>query len=198
METEDTKIARKLRDVGIVVESVYDLVNTSMSYPEAIPILLEALKTGIEHDGTKEGVIRALTVKEAKGVAGPVLIREFYRTVNPTLRWTIGNAMTMVATDEDFDEMIRIIEDTENGDARKMFIFALGNFKNGRSENILLGLLEKNDLPGHAISALEKLKSEKARKYLISYQSHPVTWIRKAAARALKKLDKSESKPRNK
>lgn len=191
METEDDKIAQKLRDVGVNVVSVYDLVNTSMPYPSAIPILLEALQTGISHSGTKEGVIRALTVKEAKGKAAPVLIQEFYRTANPILRWTIGNAMTMVATDNDFAEIVKIIEDQENGDARQMFVFALGNFKNNRSENILLSLLKKNDLPGHAIRALEKLQSEKARNYLISYQTHPVAWIRKAATRALKKLDKS-------
>jgi hypothetical protein len=54
METEDAKIARKLRGAGVMVESVYDLVNTNVSYPNAIPILLEALKAGIEHAGTKE------------------------------------------------------------------------------------------------------------------------------------------------
>jgi hypothetical protein len=81
-----------------------------------------------------------LTVKEAKGKAAPILLQEFYKTANPILRWTIGNAMTVVATDDDFDEIVRIIEETENGDARKMFIFALGNFKNDRSENILIGL----------------------------------------------------------
>lgn len=124
------RFSRKLRDAGIMVESVYDLVNTSVSYPDAIPILLEALSSGIEHAGTEEGVIRALTVREAKGKAAPVLIREFYRTANPILRWVIGNAMTVVATEEDFDEIVRIIEDKENGDARQMFIFALGNFKN--------------------------------------------------------------------
>jgi HEAT repeat protein len=190
METEDHKIAQKLRDVGVIVESVYDLVNTSMPYPNAIPILLEALKTGISHPGTKEGVIRALTVKEAKGKAAPILLQEFYRLKDPILKWTIGNAMTVVATEDDFDEIVKIIEEGENGDARQMFIFALGNFKNDRSENILLGLLEKNDLPGHAIRALEKLKSEKARNYLIPYKTYPITWIRKAATRALKKLDK--------
>ena len=73
---EDEMVAEALRAVGVQVRSVYDLVNTKESYPEAIPVLLELLPR-VRNDRIKEGVVRALTVREARPVAAKPLIREF-------------------------------------------------------------------------------------------------------------------------
>ncbi len=57
-------LVRELRGVGIEVQSIYDLVNTSKPYSRAYPILVRHLR--LSHDTrTREGIIRALTVKEA-------------------------------------------------------------------------------------------------------------------------------------
>lgn len=63
----------ELANKNIIISDVYDLVNTAESYPDAIPILIKYL-TKVNHDKNKEGIVRALAVKEARGKASPILI----------------------------------------------------------------------------------------------------------------------------
>ncbi|GIV22231.1 MAG: hypothetical protein KatS3mg023_3982 [Armatimonadota bacterium] len=51
------------------------LVNTRLSYPEVIPTLV-ALLPQVQHPNVKEAIVRALTVKEAQGIANSVLIEQ--------------------------------------------------------------------------------------------------------------------------
>jgi len=82
-EEESACVAQALRkQARLNVTSVWDLVNTRAPYPEAIPVLLEWLPR-VRHPRIKEGIVRALTVKEARGVAGKLLIDEFKRVEAP-------------------------------------------------------------------------------------------------------------------
>jgi len=51
------------------------LCNTRLSYPEIIPTLV-ALLPQVEHPRVKEAIVRALTVKDARGIANSVLIEQ--------------------------------------------------------------------------------------------------------------------------
>lgn len=55
LNEEDRMVAKALARVGIIVESVYDLVNTKARYPVAIPVLLEMLPR-VNSDRINEGV----------------------------------------------------------------------------------------------------------------------------------------------
>src|SRR5262245_53969233 len=57
----ETPIVEGLRAIGLKVDSVWDLVNTSVPYPEAIPVLLAHLQREYP-DRVREGVARALAV----------------------------------------------------------------------------------------------------------------------------------------
>jgi hypothetical protein len=82
-EEENARVAQALRkQARLNVTSVWDLVNTRAPYPEAIPVLLEWLPR-VRHPRIKAGIVRALTVKEARGVAGKLLIDEFKRVEAP-------------------------------------------------------------------------------------------------------------------
>ncbi len=50
-------------------------VNTPLSYPEVIPTLV-ALLPQVKHPRVKKAIVRALTVKEAQGIANSVLIEQ--------------------------------------------------------------------------------------------------------------------------
>jgi len=191
---EDDQIAKELASIGLAVKSVYDLVNTRQSYPEAIPILLKWLDKGIESKNIEEGVVRALTAKEAKGVAGKILFKAFYRRDEPAVRWVIGNAFTVVVMPDDLEEIIEIVENKEYGMSRQMFVLALGKLKGDRAEETLLKRLKEGDLVLHVISALGTLKSLAAEKYLIPYLDSSHTATRKAAESALKKISKAKEK----
>ena len=187
---ENNKISEALKNVGITIEDIYDLVNTNKSYPEAIPVLIKLLKEGITNNGNKEGVIRALAVPEAKGKIGSLLIEEFYKIPigNMILRWTVGNTMEAVISEKDINDVIKIIKDKSNGMSRQMFALALGNIPSEKSEEALIQVLDDDEIAPHALEALGKLKSQKAKLKIRELVNHKKTLIRKEAQKALKKI----------
>ena len=98
---EQRDLIYALRQVGLVVESVWDLVNRREAYPDAIPILVEALQKPYSA-GIREGIVRALTVKESRGQAGVPLLAMLRGTPldQHDFRWVLANALTRASTAE--------------------------------------------------------------------------------------------------
>ena len=103
--------ARDMERVGLSASSPWDLVNMRESYPAAVPVLLKWLERADVDPADpdclrfREGIVRSLAVQEARGIAGPALVREFHRPGVPAAyRWAVGNTLEVVATDEVFDE----------------------------------------------------------------------------------------------
>ncbi len=151
---------------------------------------MQLLKEGITNIGDREGVIRALAVPEAKGEVGSLLIDEFYKipSDNMLLRWTVGNTMEVVISEEDIDAVIKIIADKSNGMSRQMFALALGNVPSEKSEDVLIQVLDDDEIAPHALEALGKLKSKKARDKISELIKHSKPLIKKEAKKALKKI----------
>jgi hypothetical protein len=93
---EEEPMIADLARVGFEVGSVWDLVNTNKSYPAAIPTLLDHLRRPY-HERIRNGIIRALTVKEAKGVAGSHILNELQHEEAVENRWALAHALTVVA-----------------------------------------------------------------------------------------------------
>jgi HEAT repeat protein len=146
-------------------------------------------------EGIKAGIVRALTAKEARGIADTALVAEF-RAVPPSqkanlgLKWTIGNALSVVATDAAFADLVELLRDKRNGRSREMLAVALGNMKDPAAVDVLIELLNDEEVAGHALMALGKLKAQKARPHIESFLNHQKPWVRKEAKKALAKLNK--------
>lgn len=183
-------IKTELEKVGISINDIYDLVNTNESYPTAVPVLLNLLETGIDDMGTKEGVVRALAVKEAIGKASPILIAEYNRVPKDKmlLRWAIGNTIYTTITKDDVESILPIVQNKTNGISRQMFVAALGKVKIEKVENVLINLLDDDDVIAHALEALGRMKSKKAKDKISALTNHPKALIRKEALKALKKV----------
>ncbi len=180
-----------LASAGLYVESVADLFNRKMNYEKAIPILISWLPRVVDPH-VKQDVIRALTVVWAKPFAAPLLIKEFQKAVDPSgtgIRWVIANALAVVADDSVFDDVVLLVRDGRNGKAREMLALALANMKNPQAVRVLTGLLEDEQVVGHAVMALGKLKAKDARSFVEKLVSHPKKWIRKEVQKALIKMD---------
>ncbi len=190
-------VIQDLRENGYNVDSIDELRRAGISYRSAVPILIRWLPN-IAHPGVKESIVRALSVPWAKGVASKALLEEF-RSL-PTeqeyfcLKWAIGNALSVVATDAVFDELVELVRDKRHGRAREMLAVALGNMKNPAAVDVLIELLGDEEVAGHAIMALGKLKAEKARPYIERFLDHPKAWVRREAKKALAKLDKAQAR----
>ena len=180
----------ELKKQGVLINDIYDLVNSSKSYPAAIPILINFLRANVDDDNLKEGIIRALAVKEAKGKAGEILLQEFFKTPKDKmmLRWAIGNTMAIVMTENELDKVLEIIQDKENGIARQQFVIGLGKFKSEKVENILINLLDDEMVAAHALDALGKIKSKMAINKINNLLYHPNHLLRKEAQKALKRI----------
>lgn len=154
-------LINELAGIGINITSIWDLVNTKAKYPHAITYLLKYLPM-VTYERNKEGIIRALTVSEAKGVAIPVLLNEYLKLPKEkeNLRWIIGNAVNVIATKNDVETIIPIVLDKENGPSRQMFVSALGKIKNEKIKNVLLQLINDDDkvIRDEAQKVLKKFK----------------------------------------
>ncbi len=197
-EREGQRVAKALRGAGVKVDSVFDLVNTRRSYKEAIPMLMELLPT-IQEPWIKEGVVRALAVKEAVGEeVARAMIREF-EAIDPSalpveqgLKWAIANTLSVIARDPVFEEVAALARERQHGKAREMLAVALGNMRDPRAVGVLVELLGDEEVAGHALMALGKLKAQGAKAAIERFRDHPKPWVRKEAERALAKIQRGE------
>ena len=189
-------MAAELATVGIKVNGVYDLVNSKRSYKEAIPVLVKLLPS-VRETRIKEGVVRALAAKEAIGEdVTRLMIREFKAidsSAPPSeqaLKWAVANTLSVVARDPALEEVATLARDRQHGKAREMLAVALGNMKDPRAVDVLIELLDDDEIAGHALMALGKLKARAAMPAIERFLDHPKQWFRKEAGRALAKIQK--------
>lgn len=179
-----------LAKVGFDVESVAELYNKKIDYRSAIPVLLEWVPQ-ISHRAVKESIVRALSVPWAKPHAARPLIDEFRRLDDDprsSLRWAIGNALEVVSDETVFDSLVQLACDRSYGQARQMIVVALGNMRHPQAVDVLIDLLDEEDVAGHAMLALGRLRAERARPYIEPFTKHPQQWVRDEARAALKRI----------
>lgn len=184
-----------LRRAGFEVDSVRELLTKKLDFRKAIPLLLGWLPR-IANADVKESIVRTISVPFAKPVAARPLAEEFRRTQEgaASLRWAIGNALDVVADDSVADDMIELAKDRRYGKAREMVVSGLGNLSDVRVVPVLLELLKEEDVCGHALAALAKLKPPSARPYIEPFLKHAKPHVRSAAKKALARIDKASGR----
>jgi hypothetical protein len=185
-------ILADLAQLGIRIESLSVLVNKTIDYRIAVPLLLRWLPQ-VSNMDVKETIVRALTVKWAKGVAAQPLVEEFRKAPEAEalgLKWAIANALSVVADDSVFGDLTELVRDKRHGRAREMLVVAFGNMKDPGAVDILIGLLNDEQVAGHALIALRKLAPLQAQSAVERFLDHPKDWIRNEARRALNEIHK--------
>jgi HEAT repeat protein len=189
------ELIKVLNDADIYIESVWDLVKSKEAYTAAIPILLDWLEhlddrvSGDPGNILREGIVRALTVKEARPSAAPVMFKEFKKTqTSSSLRWIIGNALSVVTTRDHLDEILSICQDRKYGKGRQELVASLGRFNDPRVVPVLIDLLQDDDVVAHALEALRRLRPAgvKALVEPLLHSTSPL--VRRRAAKTLTKL----------
>lgn len=192
LHTEEEPLVQALAAAGIVVSSVWKLVNSAQKYPSAIPVLIKHLKTPY-HPKIREGIARALSVPEAKPIAAHALIEAFQHEPDGAdigVKWALANALTVVADDSVLDDLIALVQDKRHGASRTMLTLALGNIKNPRAVDVLLELLQDDEVVEHALTVLGTLRAQQAQHHIQRLLDHPQAGVRKAAQQALAKIDR--------
>lgn len=194
------KIIKELNEVGVTVTSIDNVLSPIRTYSEylkMLPILLRWFKK--EDNSDVKGVLaRILTIKWANPDALQPLIEEFEKIPNNWIwhesKWAIGNALAVIADDSILEDLVKIVTTKEHGSAREMVVVALGNMKKEENKksaiDILIKLLDDEEVVGHALIALRKLKAVETEKYIKKFTDYPQTWIRNEAKRTLKSFKK--------
>jgi hypothetical protein len=126
VKPEQDPILNELAEVGYASDSVWDLVNTNESYAAAIPILVKFLPL-VRHPVLREGLARTLTVPEARGMAGEVLLAELRKEADSELRWVFANALTVAADRADAVAIKAMLDDPAYEDVGERLGKALKN-----------------------------------------------------------------------
>ncbi len=184
-------VLQELASIGFRVQSIGDLRQSGAEYATAVPVLVRWLSR-VANAQVKEDIVRTLSVTWAAPAAVSAMIAEFKSADDPKgdgLRWAIANGLAVIADDTAFDEIAQLVQDTRYGKAREMLALALGNSRSPHAASVLISLLDDEQVVGHAVMALGKLKSAAARARLEQLQQHPTEWVRAEVTKALAGID---------
>jgi hypothetical protein len=93
---DEAGLVAELRAAGVVVESVYDLVSAGGAPGAAVPVLVAHLERP-HHPRIWEGIVRALSTKEARTGALEALRAHFRSESEVGRRWLLANALGSMA-----------------------------------------------------------------------------------------------------
>ncbi|HEX2926206.1 MAG TPA: HEAT repeat domain-containing protein [Ruminiclostridium sp.] len=183
------KLIQEVREKGVEISSINDLMKINMKYRDLVPILLKHLNE-VTDENDKEFIVRCLGVKGFIEASKP-LISEFYKSNNVTFKWAIGNSLSIISDIESLPELIKIAQEKEHGIARQMIVDGLGAYKSDDIKAVLVSLLNDDEVVGHVISGISKTGDKSLIKHIEPLLTHKVKWVRNEASKAIKKLEKA-------
>ncbi|MXP09881.1 hypothetical protein GRI68_06785 [Altererythrobacter halimionae] len=111
-----------LREAGYNVDNISYFVSTHERYLEAVPVLAKHLQRDYPYN-IREGIIRALTVPEARGAPARAMLEQFRHSGNERdhVRWAMVNALGVIADAGMVEEMEALLADErDEAVARKL------------------------------------------------------------------------------
>lgn len=114
-------IVADLRNAGVQVESVWDLVNTAEPYPAALPVLMEHLERGGYPERVMESLGRALAVKPSVAFWDRLKAR-WLEARDAGEEDGAAVALAACATKAQLEDLTRFLSVEERGQSRIYFI----------------------------------------------------------------------------
>ena len=124
LEKDEEDLVKEIKQKGFDIDSVWDLINNTPHpflerrflgpYPEAYPILVDHLDSS-HHPKTREGIVRALTVKDVRAIAMEKLLEHFYNETDKEVKWALANALRVVLTPAERKHIPEIKQTLKNG-----------------------------------------------------------------------------------
>lgn len=145
-------IVDDLHVASVRVDSVWDLINTSEPYPDALPVLLAHLERGGYPSRVMESLGRALAVKPS--VAWWDRLKAVYANArNSGEADGTAVALAACATRDQLDDLIAFLDLQERGESRIYFLRPIERL-GGSAERQLLESLRKDPTFGREARAL--------------------------------------------
>ena len=163
-----------------------DMIRPSIfDYRSAISVLLPLLTT-MHHPDVLESIVRSLSTGYARPVAAVPLIQLFKNTTRPgssSLKWSIGNALSVVSTPAHKEALLELALDPRHGSGRQMIVERLGRISSDpRIVDALQALSTDPDVALHAQAGLRRrLGQVDAEAIIRPLLAHPSPVVRNAA-----------------
>lgn len=180
----EAPLVQALKDAGVPVSSVWDLVNASRkrpsrtvristdppdavwgwldanggSYAALVPLLLDHLQRPYP-DRVRAGIARALAVPEAKS-AWPTLVKLYRQEQGDWSRDGLAVALSNVADDTVIDELIGLAKDPQNGKSRVLLLDALRRSRLPQAQRALMEMGTDPILQKEALRILHRRRSK--------------------------------------
>lgn len=148
-------VVADLRAVGVQVDSVWDLVNTSEPYPAALPVLMEHLERGGYPERVMESLGRALAVKPSVAFWDRLKAR-WLDARDPGEQDGAAVALAACATKKQLDDLIEFLSVEERGESRIYFIRSIVRVGGDRGYEVLDSLRDDPVLGQAATARLKR------------------------------------------
>jgi HEAT repeat protein len=195
-------VVADLRTAGFDVEWVDDLYSGEMVYASAGPLLLSWLPR-MRNPDVLEGIVRALSVSWFRPQAGRPLVHLLRSLLDEPdwldepdahrLRWTVANALDVVAGEDVVDDLLELHCDARlDDDTRSMLVRALATTGEPRVVPAILAVTEQarrdDDVPLliSCVIALGRLRHEPSLPLLEEMCEHADRELRSEAKKALR------------
>lgn len=155
----EAPLIEELRAAGIMAKSAWDLVNMSVPYSDALPILLDHLQHSYPGP-VREGIARALAVPEAK-FGWEVLTRLYRVETEARPKDGLAVAIAAAADDDVIEDVIALVRDRRHGASRVLLLRALERSADSRARTALMELGVDPDLKKEIQVILGRLKKHK-------------------------------------
>lgn len=157
----------------------------------AVPVLLGLLPS-VSHPDALEAVVAHLATPLARPAAAVPLIALFRTTesVDSSLKWAIGDALSVVATPVHRDELLELALDQKHGRGRQMIVERLGRISgDSRITDALRELATDPDVALHALGGLRRQLGVAAAVDIIRpLLTHPSDGVRLGAEYNMRKV----------
>jgi hypothetical protein len=124
---EQSRLVGELREAGLDIRDLWELLAIRTSYRDALPILVRHLKLSYS-DATLETIARALAVREALEYWSD-LVDLYRRTPNQReggkrcgLKHGLACALAVASTEKTLGELVELARDPSNGDSRVLLL----------------------------------------------------------------------------
>ena len=190
-EENKAMIITGLRKRGYSINSINDLMRLSSKERELIPFLIGLLEQFTD-ENDNEFIVRCLGVKGFQEII-PKLLEEFKTAKGNSYRWAIANSINIIHDMTIEQELITLSENKKYGTGRQMLVLSLGCYKTDSSIKCLRGLLQDEEVRGHALRALGKCGNSEVLPDIEKYCDSDNRWIRKEALNAADKIRRREN-----
>ncbi len=155
----EAPLVEELRKAGVSVGSVWDLVNTTNTHAQSLPVLLDHLQRSYP-DAVREGIARAMAVPGAK-FAWPVLVTLYRQETGRRTKDGLAVAIANVADDETIDELVALAREVQHGESRLLLLNALERSSLPQARKALMDLGGDPALHKEVQRILRRLKRAK-------------------------------------